>query len=76
MANKILTQSGKVGARRLDEYHAAIEEQILRKDEAKGCMNSWREYIPPQAYADQLKRCEEFRAVPSLAPQIQGVSRD
>lgn len=72
MANKILSQSGKVGARRLDEYNKAIEEQLLW-----GGGFLWRDaglepYVPPVALNDQLARCAEFRKVPSLVPQIQG----
>ena len=72
MANK----SGKTGITHYHEYAKAIEEQLLRKKDFGGIMQDWKPYVPPQAYADQLKRCEEFRRVPSLKPQIQGVSRD
>ena len=70
------TKSGKTGITHYHEYAKAIEEQLLRKKDFGGIMQNWTEYIPPQAYADQLKRCAEFRAVPSLAPQIQGAKRD
>lgn len=66
------TKSGKTGVKHLDEYHKAIEEQLLRKKDFGGVMANWSEYKPPQAMSDQLKRCEEFRKVPSLVPQIQG----
>lgn len=68
-------KSGMTGVKHLDEYHKAIEEQILRKKDFSGVMNNWKPYVPPQAYADQLKRCEEFRKVPSLPSQIQGVNK-
>jgi len=68
------TKSGKTGVTHFHEYAKAIEEQLLRKKDFSGVMQSWKTYVPPQAMNDQLKRCEEFRKVPSLAPQIQGCS--
>jgi hypothetical protein len=66
------TKSGKTGVTQYSEYHKAIEEQLLRKKDFSGVMQAWKPYIVPQQYHDQLKRCEEFRKVPSLPAQIQG----
>jgi len=65
-------ESGMTGVKHLDEYHKAIEEQLLRKKDFSGVMQDWKPYVPPTALNDQLARCAEFRRVPSLKPQIQG----
>jgi len=67
------TKSGKTGVTHFHEYAKAIAEQLARKKDFSGVMNNWKPYVPPAALNDQLKRCEEFRKVPSLPPQIQGV---